>query len=208
MTCTNPGDAVVTYNDDGTINIYRKIDFSCSNPNVYYNAFIYNSSETDSTTGREIFSNCYDCIGTSQYAIIENALDMNYYFRYYTLYDYNNVTYVMYEEWPSGGIYSNISTWSTATLSTGKTTINVSNPNGLKIDNRIIVEGIEYQYTTYGSETDSEFMLEIEGELSITTVNIFATDNSGYYDAYSNDIVLKGNKYKELVLTPTILGGE
>ncbi|MGM9972011.1 MAG: hypothetical protein ACI35W_06350, partial [Anaeroplasmataceae bacterium] len=205
MNCVNPGDALVTYNDDGTINIYRKVNFSCSNENVYYNAFIYNSSTTDDETGREIFSNCYDSIGRDTYSIIENIPDMNYYFRYYMLFDYNNVTYVMYEEWPSGGIETITSTWTTVSTSDGQTTITVSNTNSYEIDNKIIIDGQEYQYTTYTSSSDTEFTLVLDGELTITSVTIYASYFDDNYDAYSEDIVLSGNKYKELTYTPTII---
>ena len=128
---------------------------------------------------------------------------MNYYFRYYTLYDYNNVTYVMYEEWPSGGIESLTSTWTTASASSGQTTIIVSNVNGLLIDNKIIIEDQEYQYTTYNSATDTEFTLVLDGELDITFVTIYASDNYAYYDDYSVDIELKGSKYKKLTYAVT-----
>lgn len=47
MNSTNPGDALVTHNGDGTINIYRKIDFQCSNENVYYNAYVYTMVGSD-----------------------------------------------------------------------------------------------------------------------------------------------------------------
>ena len=50
----NPEDSTVTYNDDGTINIYRNINFATNSSNIYYDAFIYSEENIDSVTGKSL----------------------------------------------------------------------------------------------------------------------------------------------------------
>ena len=201
MFCVNPGDAVVTYNEDGTINIYRKIDFSSSDSRIYYNAFIYNRSETDAD-GRTIYTGAYDCIGRDTYAVLENLPMQDYYFHYYTMFAYEGVDYIMNMDWPSGGVtVSEYPGTATVSQSGGSTTVQITVSDYGKIDNKILCDGTEYTYTTYTGADDTEPALVIDGEEFVSDVVIFFTAYDTNYDAYSTEITLKGSRYRATTLT-------
>lgn len=198
---TNPGDALVTYNDDGTINIYRQINFSCDDNRVSCNAFIYGSVE-EAEGGRKIFSDSYDIISQDKYAVIENIPMRNYYFLYHRLFTYNGVCYTMYTEMPSGGVtFPEKFATAGVTQSGGTTTVSITTTEYGRLDNRIVCGGQEYPYTTYTDPYDSTAELVLAGEQDITEVEIFFTAYGGHYDAYSADIALKGQMYYHCRLT-------
>ena len=201
LVCVNPGDALVTYNDDGTINIYRKIDFSCDDSRVSCNAFIYGSVE-EALGGRMIYNDSYDIISRDKYAVIENIPMRNYYFLYHHLFTYNGVCYTMYTEMPSGGVTfpEKIAT-AGVTQSGGTTTVSITTTEYGRLDNRIVCGGQEYTYTTYTDPYDPTAELVLEGEQDIGEVEIFFTAYSQNYDAYSTEITLKGQMYYRCRLT-------
>lgn len=199
LSCVNPGNALVTYNADGTINIYRKVMFSCTNENVYLNAFIYGNYTDDEQTGRRIFGDCYDVISRSTYAIIENIPIKNYMLLYYIMFDYDGVSYTMYTEMPSGSIefpdsYAN----AYVSISNNQTTVSVLLQEYGSLENRIKVNGVEYQYTTYNDSFDSNFILVIDGEHYIQSVTIYFNPYTDDYDSINGDITLKGSLYNEI----------
>lgn len=199
IVCVNPGDAVVTYNDDGTVNIYRKMNFSCENENVYYNAFIYNYSEYDDITGRTIYYGSYDVIGRDTYAVIEDIPMQNYIFIYYLMLDYQNVSYIMYTETPSGSIefYENVAT-ATQSVAGEKTLITFNIIQYGMLDNRVLCDGQEYTYTKLDDAYDSTPGLTLTDGIPHTYITIYHTGNGTYYDDYANDIYLKGNKFRAI----------
>ena len=201
MYCVNPGDAVVTYNDDGTINIYRKIDFSSDDSRIYYNAFIYNSSEIDAD-GRTVYTGAYDCIGRDTYAVLENLPLQDYFFHYYTMFAYEGVDYIISMDWPSGGVIISENPGTAAVSQSGdSTTVQITISDYGKIDDKILCDGTEYTYTTYTGTHDTEPTLVIDGEETLSEVVIFFTDYDSNYDAYSTEIVLKGNRYRATTIT-------
>ncbi|MGN1103991.1 MAG: hypothetical protein ACI4QI_03865, partial [Candidatus Coproplasma sp.] len=208
MSYLNPSDAVVTYNDDGTINVYRDLNFSCEDERVYYNAMLragyydeeYNFVETER----------FDVIGRDKYAVIENIPNQNYIVYYYQMFDYNGVSYIIYIEIPSGSIenvykdedgdgYEDFAT-ATAIVAGGQTIITVSLSSGGMVGNKIIVDGTEYEYDDYSDEYQTELTLTIDGELdlaNVTEVTVFFTKHGYNYDAYgeSGEITMNGSKY-------------
>lgn len=198
--CTNPYDAVVTYNDDNTINLYRNMNFSCDNEDVYYNAFIYDDSSYDETLDRTIYYNSYDIIGREQYAVIENIPLQDYFFIYHTMFDYQNVSYTIYSETPSGGIvFSEEDAIATITASSNTTSININVPYGF-MDNKIIYNGNEYQYTEY-TEKYGKSIFTINQEIEVPTVTVFYTNYGTNYALYSAAIPLKGAMYRQIEIT-------
>ncbi len=201
MFCVNPGDAVVTYNDDGTINLYRKIGFSSDDSRIYYNAFIYNGFETDAD-GRTVYTGAYDCIGRDTYAVLENLPLQDYYFRYYMMFAYEGVDYVMNTDLPSGGVtISENPGTAKVSQSGGSTTVQITVSDYGKIDDKILCDGTEYTYTTYTGTDDTEPTLIIDGEETISEVVIFFTDYDTNYNAYSTEIALKGSRYRATTIT-------
>lgn len=199
IVCVNPGDAVVTYNDDGTVNIYRKMNFSCENENVYYNAFIYNSSEYDEFDDRTIYYGAYDIIGRDTYAVIEDIPMQNYIFIYYLMLDYQNVSYIMYTETPSGSIVLE-GTVATATQSVAseKTLISFNILQYGMLDNKVLCDGQYYTFTKLDDAYDSNPGLTFTDGSQHSSFTIYHTGNGIYYDDYSNDIYLKGNKFRAI----------
>lgn len=209
MSSPNPGDAVVTYNDDGTINIYRQMipdaygrDTVSDDERVYYNAYIYAGyydAEYNFTQ-----TQAFDVIGRGKYAAIENIPKDNYIFTYYKMFDYNGVSYVMYGEMPSGSVETVYDCGTAvATVANGQTTININISQYGKLANKILVNGTEYTYTTYTDEKETNPTLVIEGEIDVTEVTIFFTSQGGNYDTYSasGEITMKGSKYGEYTVT-------
>lgn len=204
MVCVNPGDALVTYNDDGTMNLYRKINFESDNPDIYYNAFIYGSLSTDPDTGQMIYSDCYDIIGRDKYAIIEDIPMMSYIFIYYQMFDYQGVSYIMYSENPSGTV-DYVENIGYASMSYNQendtTTISVKLDGYGMIDNRITCDGIDYQFTSFTDPYDSYPSLELSGQYNYSRFTIYFNSNAYNYDDYASEITLKGNKFRAIELT-------
>ncbi len=199
----NPYDAVVTYNSDGTINIYRNMMFSSSSPNIYYNARLVWSDEESASD--DVIVKYYDIIGTDKYAIIENIPNRIYSFVYDYLFDYNGVTYLMYEETPSGTIYIKDENFYAEVSRDGIST-NLSiviNQNG-ELDNRIKVNDIEYTYTSYDDVWNTNPQLIIDGEIEIISIVIYHSSYSTNYDAYLEEIEMLGTKYREIVVNELI----
>ena len=195
----NPGDALITYNDDGTINMYRKTNFSCEDTRISMNAFIYETSSTGSD-GKTIYQNGHDSIESNGYSIIEDIPSNMYIFNYYIYVDYENVRYISFMEYPSGtaGPSESIGSYEVSTAS-GENTIKVNISSYGYLDNRIVVNGAEYQFTTYTSMTDSTASLTLP-EQEITSVKVYFTEYGSSYETVASEIPIKGNKFKEYTL--------
>ena len=199
LNAVNPGDALITYNDDGTINMYRKTNFSCEDTRISLNAFIYETSSTGSD-GKTIYQNGHDSIESNGYSIIEDIPSNMYIFNYYIYVDYENVRYISFMEYPSGtaGPSESIGSYEVSTAS-GENTIKVNISSYGYLDNRIVVNGVEYQFTTYTSMTDSTASLTLP-EQEITSVKVYFTEYGSSYETVASEIPIKGNKFKEYTL--------
>ena len=199
LNAVNPGDALITYNDDGTINMYRKTNFSCEDTRISMNAFIYETSSTGSD-GKTTYQNGHDSIESSGYSIIEDIPSNMYIFNYYIYVDYENVRYISFMEYPSGtaGPSESIGSYEVSTAS-GENTIKVNISSSGSLDNRIVVNGVEYQFTTYTSMEDSTASLTIP-EQEITSVKVYFTEYGSSYETVASEIPIKGNKFKEYTL--------
>ena len=195
----NPGDALITYNDDGTINMYRKTNFSCEDTRISLNAFIYETSSTDSD-GKTIYQNGHDSIESNGYSIIEDIPSNMYIFNYYIYLDYENVRYISFMEYPSGtaGPSESIGSYEVSTAS-GENTIKVNISSYGYLENRIVVNGVEYQFTTYTKMDDPTASLTLPEE-EITSVKVYFTEYGSSYETVASEIPIKGNKFKEYTL--------
>ncbi|MDY2746549.1 MAG: hypothetical protein SOV57_05025, partial [Bacilli bacterium] len=199
LNAVNPGDALITYNDDGTINMYRKTDFSCEDTRISLNAFIYETSSTGED-GKTIYQNGHDSIESNGYSIIEDIPSNMYIFNYYIYLDYENVRYISFMEYPSGtaGPSESIGSYEVSTAS-GENTITVNISSYGYLENRIVVNGVEYQFTTYTSMEDSTASLTLP-EQEITSVKVYFTEYGSSYETVASEIPIKGNKFKEYTL--------
>lgn len=202
----NPGDALVTYNDDGTINIYRDVNFSSENENVYYNAFIYSLSKEQDGDGPIAYKRSYDIIGRDRYAVIENIPMDTYFLIYYFMFDFDGVSYVMSTETPSGSVYFPESFGNLeVTAENGSTTVNVQLTSYGRIDDRVTVNGVDYTYESNG-ELLEYISLSLDGEVNVTSVTVYYNCYYGNYDSISAGIEIHGNLYKAITfeITPQL----
>ncbi|MDY6142182.1 MAG: hypothetical protein SPI52_05645 [Bacilli bacterium] len=199
LNAVNPMNALITYNDDGTINMYRKTNFSCEDTRISLNAFIYETSSTGED-GKTIYQNGHDSIESNGYSIIEDIPSNMYIFNYYIYFDYENVRYISFREYPSGtaGPSESIGSYEVSTAS-GENTIKVNISSYGYLENRIVVNGVEYQFTTYTSMTDSTASLTLP-EQEITSVKVYFTEYGSSYETVASEIPIKGNKFKEYTL--------
>lgn len=86
--CVNPGDVGITYNDDGTVNLYIATQFETEHADVYYQVTLGDM--------------CY----TSRDAVlrVERVPDQSYTLRYDVCVEIDGVTYSIYHQTPSGAI--------------------------------------------------------------------------------------------------------
>ena len=201
MVSPNPGDATVTYNEDGTINMYRKVSVEGLPENEYINAFIYSSCTNDVETGRPIYENGYDVITRSEYANIENIPFANYIFKYYEVMEYNGITYLIACNWPSGMVEpTSISATATSSSDGEKTVISVTILNSYNVINKINVDGVDYEYTSYENQYDSNPQLILDGNIEINQITIYLKDYYNDYDTFSNEIEIKGSPEMEITI--------
>lgn len=196
---TNPGDALVTYNDDGTINIYRNVNFQSDDENVYYNAYIYAINDD----GTVIQDNCYDIIGRDTYAVIENIPMNTYVLLYHFMFDFDGVSYIMYTETPSGSIYFPDSFGSLeVSRADGQTTVKVILSNYGHHSGTITIEGVDYQYDP--DTLDSPYIVcTLDGEVDVSSVTVYFNSYTENYESISGDIEVNGNLYKAITLNIT-----
>lgn len=207
LSSPGPADSVVTYNDDGTINLYRNTLFIQENyPNVYQNCMIYSSSSTDLETNETIYYYRYDSYVTNKYSIIENIPAIYYSLEYRIEYLYNDVYYIMSKELYSGGIdfdyESKINaTCEYASMDSLNMIITIQNYNGLIFDNYIEIEGNEYVFDSFDSASEIQYtystslLSEFPSEIGLK-----CTDFAVKYDEFSLDITMKGNKFYKLFI--------
>ena len=198
----NPGDSLVTYNDDGTINIYRNMMFKTNSSNTYYDAFIYNKEIEDTETRKKTYIDGHHNISNEQYSIIENIPEKDYYFHYFQVLKNNDVYYYVKKETPSGGIQVNdlinVSISGIYEESTNTTSININTYlTQDAINNKCNIDGVEYEII----KTDNGYALSIEGDAIGKEITISANMYFNNYDDFNSNIALKGNKYKTYKFT-------
>lgn len=202
----SPYDSVVTFNEDGTINIYRYINFKTTNENVSVNAFIYHSNSKDQSSGKNIYEGFYDDIHNTdcEYSILENLSKQNYSFLYYTYYLYNNVRYTMERANPSGGIYFEEEPPATATVTKTdeKKLVEINlTKSAESYEMRILCDSREYKITE--PIMDNFMTLTLEKDVDVRKVTIFFNEFTYKYDDFAEKLPLKGNKYEQIAIETT-----
>lgn len=202
--CTNPSDSVITYNEDNTINIYRKMlndETIITNENIYYDAFIYtNESEIN---GNKIYLNPYHNLSNSKFSILENITDAQYIFNYFTVLKYNNVNYYMELNYPSGvannAFNGNVKGMYNADSNT--TAITLINNNYGAIKNDCIIDNTHYTFDLYESQFSESYTLTFNGNAIGKNISCFYSNNSTNYDNYASSLQMKGELYKKIDIT-------
>lgn len=200
-----PGsDSLVTFNDDGTMNIYRNMQLNATDKNIYYDAWIYTNYDYDTNT----YSNQIHDYRNSKYSIIENIPIDNYVFQYYMYYEYQNVSYCVTKEVPpSGALYvkdMDIKAIGTYDDSVGLTNVELTLNSSSYLKGEYVFDGKEYEFTP-----DSQ--LTIIGNAVNKNItfyyNEYLVEN---YDEYinSSDVTIIGSLYKEYTIKIEEKGAE
>lgn len=153
----NPSDAVVTYNDDGTINIYLGTTFETNDPNIYYSV-VYTNFETGQT--KEIYY-------TTSVAKYENAPFADYGISYYVYKKVNDIEHILKEIYVSGGIEF-----------TGYLNINGQITTEDNINYKISYEFYDYMYQF----DENSFILIVDGiNYTVDNTNVTYDQNNNSY---------------------------
>lgn len=88
----NPGDAIVTHNDDGTMNIYLDVKFETEDSSIYY-GIVYDGAER-----------IKEVLYTTSPAAYEGVILSDYYIQYNIYKKIGDVEYLIENIYPSGGI--------------------------------------------------------------------------------------------------------
>lgn len=195
----NPGDSVVTYNEDDTVNLYRKVGFSSTDPNIYFDTMLYETMSEDTSTGEIQYINAKHCRTTGTYSVMENLTAFDYYFIYFVDYEKDGVIYEMSKETPSGSLI--LTNGEPVRIEAGydetsdSTKIIVYNDSYMNIKNSIIIDGNYYFFTDY-TEKAASYIAIIPGNVTNKIMELSMTFYDDNYDSYSIDCNLKGNRYK------------
>lgn len=93
----NPGDVLVTYNDDGTSNVYLYMNVQETTYDMYYKAYLVDVVDN---------SIYYECSDSDDVAVFSNIPKGQYSIRVGAMLNDNGTCYSMYDmQWPSGSIY-------------------------------------------------------------------------------------------------------
>ena len=153
----NPSDAVVTYNDDGTINIYLGTTFETNDPNIYYSV-VYTNFETGQT--KEIYY-------TTSVAKYENAPFADYGISYCVYKKVNDIEHILKEIYVSGGIEF-----------TGYLNINGQITTEDNINYKISYEFYDYMYQF----DENSFILIVDGiNYTVDNTNVTYDQNNNSY---------------------------
>lgn len=153
----NPSDAVVTYNDDGTINIYLGTTFETNDPDIYYSV-VYTNFETGQT--KEIYY-------TTSVAKYENAPFADYHISYCVYKKVNDIEHILKEIYVSGGIEF-----------TGYLNINGQITTEDNINYKISYEFYDYMYQF----DENSFILIVDGiNYTVDNTNVTYDQNNNSY---------------------------
>ena len=190
----NPGDCYITYNEDDTFNVYIPMNFTSNSSDVFYSIKLH---DVEANTDYYIEGNDYiasKCnLNNSKYSII-----------YQIYYRYNGVSYYITGEWPSGTI--------TGTLDTSSTTLSIDSETSQFTINSFYynyLEEVTVKYTDGSSEVVTVDLTYSTGnydntkEIASIVVNACEKVITTEFEETlsSNNIVLVGNKYKEIEIT-------
>lgn len=132
----NPSDLLITYNDDGTINIYNDTKFSCDDPNVYYEIYYRSVSHEYVCESRRPFVGC------------ENLEYGSYSVEYRIIYsDESGAKYELQRIVPSGDVHPSINSYVQLNIPNSSTVIFEFNDLIYNGDIIATVDGKEYVFT-------------------------------------------------------------
>ena len=196
----NPGDAVVTYNDDNTINIYLGAKFETSDPDICY-AVLYTNYDTGES--KEISY-------TTSGAIYENAPRSSYGIVYYVYKNVNGVLHILEEIYVSGGIeFTNYLSLEGTVTSDDNINYTISYQIYdyiYQFDDtsfELVIDDVVYTVDSTNITHDEEnscyvFTYVIDFEPTNISASFEGSPSANNYDLISEIINIKGNKYTRI----------
>lgn len=203
---SNPGDVFITYNEDGTSNVFIYMNVQETAYDMYYKVYLVDTTYEDES----VF---YECTGKDNVAIFNNVPAGRYSLKYGVMINDNGTCYSAYDmQWPSGtltlglnenGYYPESCGSTSYDTSTGELSVNVSGKvvgdlrititpdGGQPIVITVPAEDISANYSwsactldlsTYGLTT---FTVVVEGETVI---------QYGYGDIIKNEVTVTGDE--------------
>lgn len=209
--CPNPGDSTVTYNDDGTINLYRNVNFvDNTGGHVSYSASLYSDMNYDSNTGKYSYVYSYQNFTQDKVSAIED-IDIDstngyvcfiYEVRYQPNLD-DNVYYTFFTETPSGSISKEKEGYYYGQNDDGPGYRLTIYNTGI-IDNKLLIDGVEHQFKDYDSDTNYMQIYDTTVDITNSEIIIYANcyyNSSCVYALEETGKQLKGNIYFEMKYT-------
>lgn len=138
------GNSLVTYNEDGSINLYRDRLFSSSDRNVYYGSFLFTGEDREDTTGKVTYLGGIHNRSRDRISARESLPKRDYIFLYYLLYQKDGIYYRMDKAQPSGSLNllsgGNYEAHAEYNPDDDKTLIAITNNSAVYFENRSTIE--------------------------------------------------------------------
>ncbi len=199
----NPGESLVTYNEDGTINLYRDMNFTSDDGNLYYDSFLYTDALYDDGGMLKEYVGGIHHRSRERISAMENLEESSYMFVYYTIYHMDNVYYRMEKGVPSGSVElgkESLVATGTYDAMTDKTTVTIKNEKAVFLDNRILVEGMDKTFDSYSGGSDSTFTVTLDGDKTDAQLTLYSNSYFYNYDSISALHPVKGERYKAITI--------
>lgn len=205
FSCVNPGEMILTYNDDGTINVYREVNFEDkNNANISYSASLVSDSSYDGSLSTYVPTYSYREFTTDNVSVIED-IPLAYASFLYELRVQpdlaKDIYYIFFKETPSGGIELDDPYYTYDPTETEGQYLLTIYSNGAMGDS-LTIEGTPYVWDSYPSATEYMYQVTVTGEPAGKEVTV--NYNPYYHDPTSiteKGITLKGSIYRETTFT-------
>lgn len=205
----NPGESLVTFNEDGTINLYRPMQNPSVQPpsNAYYEASLFLEYGEDGEPLIDIENFSQDA-----FSKMENLPKADYRFFNSTLIEEGGILYRIDKTTPSGSLVFH-SSEEIFDLSSHYDAENDQTVCVLKLkiygdlNNAVLFQGKELPFKDYAAGSEV-FSFTLEGDQRGQSVSLGYSAYSESFDAYSSTNEFKGSQYETFELTvqeePTI----
>ncbi len=195
-----PDDSLVTYNDDGTINLYRKIGYTSTCDGACFNASVVSSSLT------------YPCISDGDYAVLTNIPSANYHFVYYNCIKVEGVTFqydLILDTSSSDAELMSKTTNAKATVILGDDGANiaVNLSDGNFVGNKVLVNGVSYEFDESPGLDSDTATVSIPDLKEVNSVRVYASPYYKNYEAYSKETKVEGNPSLEIEAEVNVIEG-
>ena len=194
----NPGDAIVTFNDDGTMNIYLNTVFETEDADIFY---LIRYTDFDAGT-------IYDIKYTESIAYLENIPFSNYGIEYYVYKTIDGIDYQLYSVFVSGGIeitYDNICHAEIQVDGAGNIGVYISYDDYRTVNPEsfvLTIDGVKHQISSSDIILNGN-IYEIYYPLTSEATELILEYEASYNDKMIYDLIvaareIKGTQYRKM----------